>query len=65
MFMVKPFQDLKRELGLLKATPKQGRNGISMVITHEEGVLTSFQGLDSLELILVKFPLILELWIIN
>jgi hypothetical protein len=35
VFMVKPFQDLKRELGLLKATPKQGRNGISMVITHE------------------------------
>jgi hypothetical protein len=36
-----------------------------MVITHEQGVLTSFLGLDSLELILVKFSWILELWIIN
>jgi hypothetical protein len=28
---------------------------VSMVITHERGVLTSFLGLDSSELILVKF----------
>jgi hypothetical protein len=36
-----------------------------MVISHEQGVLTRFLRLDSLELILVKFPRILELWIIN
>jgi hypothetical protein len=36
-----------------------------MVITQEQGVLTSFLGLDSLELILVKCPLILELRIIT
>jgi hypothetical protein len=36
-----------------------------MVITHEQGVLTRFLRLDSLEQILVKFPRILELWIIN
>jgi hypothetical protein len=30
--------------------------GISMVITHEQEVLTSFLGLDSSELILVNFP---------
>jgi hypothetical protein len=36
-----------------------------VVITHEQGVLTSFVRLGSLELILVKFPCILELWIIN
>ncbi len=28
----------------------------SMVITHEQGALTSFLGLDSSELNLVKFP---------
>jgi hypothetical protein len=36
-----------------------------MVISHEHGVLTRFLRLDSLELILGKFSLILELWIIN
>jgi hypothetical protein len=55
MFMVKPCQDLKREPELLKATPKQGKNGIAMVITHEQGVLTSFLRLGSLEQILVQF----------
>jgi hypothetical protein len=33
-----------------------GKNGISMVITHEQGVLTSFLSLDSIELILGKIP---------
>jgi hypothetical protein len=48
------------------ATLKQGKkNGNTMVISHEQGVLTRFLRLDSLELILVKFPRILELWIIN
>jgi hypothetical protein len=32
-----------------------------MVIAHEQGVLTRFLRLDSLEQILVKFSLILEL----
>jgi hypothetical protein len=36
-----------------------------MVITHEQGVLTRVVRLDSLELILVQFSQILELWIIN
>jgi hypothetical protein len=36
-----------------------------MFITHEQGGLTIFLGLDSLEQILVKFAWILELWIIN
>jgi hypothetical protein len=36
-----------------------------MVITHERWALTSFLCSDSLELILVKFPQILELGIIN
>jgi hypothetical protein len=43
----------------------KGKNGIFVVITYEQGVLTSYASLDSLELILVKFPYILELWIIN
>jgi hypothetical protein len=32
-----------------------GKNGITMVITHEQRVLTRFLRLDSLEQILVKF----------
>jgi hypothetical protein len=36
-----------------------------MVITHEHGALTRFIMLDSLDQILVKFPRILEVWIIN
>jgi hypothetical protein len=39
-------------------------DGISMVITHEHWVLTCFLRLYSLELILVQFSRILELWII-
>jgi hypothetical protein len=35
-----------------------------MVITHEQWVLTSFLRMNSLELILVQFSRILELWII-
>jgi hypothetical protein len=41
-----------------------GKDEISMVITHEQWVLKSFLRLDSLELILVQFSRILELWII-
>jgi hypothetical protein len=41
-----------------------GKDGISMVIHHEQWVLTSFLRLDSLELNLVQFSRILELWII-
>jgi hypothetical protein len=41
-----------------------GKDGISMVITHEQWVLTSFLRLDSLELNLVQFSRFLELWII-
>jgi hypothetical protein len=36
-----------------------------MVNSHEQGVLTNFLRLDGLELILVQFSRILELWIIN
>jgi hypothetical protein len=38
---------------------------ISKVITHEQWALTSFLSSGSLELILVNFPSILELLIIN
>jgi hypothetical protein len=34
----------------------KGKNGISMAITHEQWVLTSFLNLDSLALILGNFP---------
>jgi hypothetical protein len=36
-----------------------------MVNSHEQGALTRFLRLDSLEKNLVKFPICLELWIIN
>jgi hypothetical protein len=36
-----------------------------MVITHEQWALTSFPSSDSLELILVDFPQLLGLGIIN
>jgi hypothetical protein len=55
----------KRNLNFIRLYLNKGRNGISMVITHEQGVLTSFPGLSSLELILGNFPRILELRIIN
>jgi hypothetical protein len=32
------------------------KNAKSIANPHEQGVLTSFLGLDSLELILLKFP---------
>jgi hypothetical protein len=40
-------------------------NAKSLANPHEQGSLTSFLGLDSLELIWVQFSLILKLWIIN
>jgi hypothetical protein len=46
-------------------SPIKVKNGNTMVISHEQGVITWFLRLDSLEQILVKFPRILELWIIN
>jgi hypothetical protein len=46
---------LKRNLNYIRLYLNKGKNGISMVITHEHGVLTSFLRLDSLELNLVKF----------
>jgi hypothetical protein len=55
----------KRNLNYIRLHLNKGKSGISMVITQEQGVLTSFLGLDSLELILVKCPLILELRIIT
>jgi hypothetical protein len=35
----------------------KGKNGISIVITHEQGVLTISLGLSSLELIFGKFSI--------
>jgi hypothetical protein len=46
---------LKRDLTYIRLHLNK-ENGISIVITHELGVLTSFLCLDSLELILGKFP---------
>jgi hypothetical protein len=54
----------KRNLTYIRLHLKKGKNEISMPITHEQEVLTSFLSLDNLDLILVKFPQILEL-IIN
>jgi hypothetical protein len=34
----------------------KGKDGTSMIITHEQGVLKSCLRLDSLDVILVKFP---------
>jgi hypothetical protein len=47
----------KRNLKYIRINLNKGKNGISMVITHEEEVLTSFLGFDSLEIILVKFSI--------
>jgi hypothetical protein len=55
----------KRNLICVRLHLNKGKNGISMVITHEQGVLTCFLSFDRLELILGKFPRILELLIIN
>jgi hypothetical protein len=46
----------KRNLNYIKFYLNKDKIGISMVITHEQGALTSFLGLDSSELNLVKFP---------
>jgi hypothetical protein len=46
----------KRNLNYIRLHLNKGKNRISIVITHEQGVLTSFQSLGSLELILVNFP---------
>jgi hypothetical protein len=46
----------KRNLTYIRLHLNKGKNGISLFITHEQGVLISFLRLDSLEPILVKFP---------
>jgi hypothetical protein len=47
----------KRNLTYIRLHLNKGKNRISMAITHEHGVLTSFLGLDSLELILFKISM--------
>jgi hypothetical protein len=54
----------KKKPYLHKVIFNKGKNGNFIVITHEQWVLTSSLGLDSLELKLVQFSGILELWII-
>jgi hypothetical protein len=49
---------------LHKVLLNKGKDGISMVITHEQWILTSFLRLDNLKLLLVQYLRILELWII-
>jgi hypothetical protein len=46
----------KRNLIFIRLYLRKGTNGISIVRTHEQGVLTSFLRLDRLELILGKIP---------
>jgi hypothetical protein len=54
--MVKPCSVPYKKPYLHKVIIKQGqKNGNSMVITHEQWVLTSFLSLDSLALILGNF----------
>jgi hypothetical protein len=45
----------KRNLNYIRLLLNNAKNGISMVITQEQVVLTSFLILNRLELILVKF----------
>jgi hypothetical protein len=45
----------KRNLNYIRLLLNNAKNGISMVITQEQVVLTSFIILNRLELILVKF----------
>jgi hypothetical protein len=45
----------KRNLNYIRLYLNKAKNRISIVITHEQGVLTSSLSLDNLELILVKF----------
>jgi hypothetical protein len=47
---------LKENLNYIRLYLNKVKNGNIMVISHEQGVLTRFLRLDSLELILVKFP---------
>jgi hypothetical protein len=56
---------LKRNLTFIRLYLNRPKGEKSMVITHEQVVLTIFLGLDSSALILVNFSWILELWIIN
>jgi hypothetical protein len=46
----------KRNLNYIRLCLNKGKSGISMLITHEQVVVTCFLGLGSLELILGKFP---------
>jgi hypothetical protein len=46
----------KRNLNFRRLYLNKGKSGISIVITHEQGGLTSFLGLGSLELSLGNFP---------
>jgi hypothetical protein len=54
VFMVNLVKFLKRNINCVRLYLSKGKNGNSMVITHEQGLLTSFLGLDNSELILVK-----------
>jgi hypothetical protein len=45
----------KRNLNYIRLLLNNAKNGISMVITQEQVVITSFLILNRLELILVKF----------
>jgi hypothetical protein len=45
----------KGNLTYIRLYLNKGKNGISMVITHEQGILISFLSLGILELILGKF----------
>jgi hypothetical protein len=47
---------IKRNLNCIRLYLNKGKNGIFMVITHEQGFLTSFLSFDSLALILRNFP---------
>jgi hypothetical protein len=56
---------LNRNLNCIRFYLTRAKMEISMVITHEQWVLRSFLSPESLELILVTFARILELWIMN
>jgi hypothetical protein len=43
----------KRNLNYIRLYLNKGKNGISMVITHEQGILTRVLRLDNLKLFLV------------
>jgi hypothetical protein len=55
----------KNKLNYLRFYLNKVKNRNTMVMAHEQGDLTRFLRLDSLELILGQVSLILELWIIN